>query len=222
MNWQQLVDQYAAMTRRERVLVAGTLCVVITLLFWAFWLDPMTLQQQKLSKQLNKRQAQISAMQTQIQQQQAILARDPNAEVETQLADALDALADKQAALQGDMVDLILPEQMTATLTRLLAQTESVTLIEMSILPPESLVEEGGLYRHSLVIELEGRYFDLMKVLQRMEQLEQRFYWRHLDYQVTDYPKARLTLKLDTLGTEEEPIRVGHYRSDTVVAGSAR
>ncbi|MBY5981750.1 type II secretion system protein GspM [Ferrimonas balearica] len=219
--YSQWAERFAALSQRERALIAATTLVGLTMLLWALWLEPLMARNAANTSQLHSLQSQTQtiARETELLRQQ--LKQDPNAELETELASLKRELTRHQEALNDELVDLILPEQMSAVLAQLLARTEGVTLIEMSIQPPVALVDEGGLYRHGVKLVLEGSYFKLKDALERMEQLEQRFYWRFLDYQVTRYPKARLQLQLDTLGTEEEPIRVGIH-TGTVAADLPR
>ncbi len=212
---------FAALSARERGLIAGATLVGLTLLLYTLVLEPMALANERERDLLARSQGQAQVLQREMAQLQRQLAGDPNGAL-TERLERLDLdLARQQAALEQELVDLILPEQMAGVLAQLLAKTEGVTLIALQIQPPRALVAEGGLYRHGVQLELEGSYFKLMDALKQMEQLAQQFYWRHLEYRVTRYPQARLQLQLDTLGTEEEPIRVGTH-TDTLTADRLR
>ncbi|MBY5922511.1 type II secretion system protein GspM [Ferrimonas balearica] len=214
-------ERFAALSRRERGLIALTAVVGLLLLVWALWLEPAINANGVKARQLESTLSQTRNMAQEAESLRQQLSANPNDKMEQELADLKRQLAQHQADLDEELVDLIPPEQMSAVLAQLLARAEGVTLIEMNIQPPVALVNEGGLYRHGVKLELEGSYFKLKAALERMEQLEQRFYWRFLDYQVTHYPKARLQLQLDTLGTEKEPIRVGIHPG-TVAADLSR
>ncbi|MBY6187274.1 type II secretion system protein M [Marinobacter hydrocarbonoclasticus] len=217
----QASERFALLSQRERGLIALTALVGLMLLIWTLALEPMLKANGGKAKQLGTVMSQSRDMSQQIDALRTQLTVNPNDALEAELSTLTRKLEQHQNDLNEELVDLVMPEQMAAVLAQLLARTEGVTLIEMRIQPPVALVEEGGLYRHGVRLELEGSYFKLKDALERMEQLEQRFYWRFLDYQVTQYPKARLQLQLDTLGTEEEPIRVGTH-TGTVTAGPSR
>ncbi len=217
----QWSERFAVLSRRERGLIALTAVVGLAMLFWALWLEPVLNGNAAKARQLENTLNQTRNMAQEAQSLRQQLSANPNDKMADELAQLKQQLAQHQAALDEELVDLIPPEQMSAVLAQLLARTEGVTLIEMRIQPPVALVNEGGLYRHGVKLELEGSFFKLKAALERMEQLEQRFYWRFLDYQVTRYPKARLQLQLDTLGTEKEPIRVGIH-TGTVAADLSR
>jgi len=70
-------------------------------------------------------------------------------------------------------------------------------------LEPNALVAGRGLFKHAVTIELEGRYFDTVDYLQSLEELPWRFYWDNLRYDVSQYPKAKISVDVYTLSAEE-------------------
>lgn len=58
-----------------------------------------------------------------------------------------------------------------------------------------------GVFKHAVVIQLEGSYFDVIDYLSALESLSWKFYWSELDYRVVNYPKAIVTLEVYTLST---------------------
>ncbi len=60
-----------------------------------------------------------------------------------------------------------------------------------------------GVYKHTVVLALEGSYFNVITYLKSLENLPWKIYWHELDYSVTDYPKAEVLLEVYTLSTEE-------------------
>lgn len=65
----------------------------------------------------------------------------------------------------------------------------------------ESNLTNVGVFKHAVVIQLEGSYFDVVDYLSALENLPWKFYWAELDYRVIDYPKAIVTLEVYTLST---------------------
>ena len=64
------------------------------------------------------------------------------------------------------------------------------------------------MYRHSVRVQLEADYFDVMSFLKALEDLKWRFYWEGMDYRVTQYPWATVDIELYTLSTQEGMIGV--------------
>jgi len=79
--------------------------------------------------------------------------------------------------------------------------------------PPEGEVSTNAmprlaLYRHPVQIELEGRYADMVRYLERLEASPWRLMWKDLDIETIDYPKARMRLTVYTLSLQEDWIGV--------------
>lgn len=62
------------------------------------------------------------------------------------------------------------------------------------------------LYRHDFILQFEGSYFAVLGYLKKLENLPWQFYWDSIDYTVSQYPKANITVKLHTASTEENLI----------------
>lgn len=58
-----------------------------------------------------------------------------------------------------------------------------------------------GVYKHGVRLTLAGDYFSVLAYLQRLEDLPWRLYWDTLEYEVRQYPRARVTLEVYTLST---------------------
>ena len=58
-----------------------------------------------------------------------------------------------------------------------------------------------GVYRHSVVVSVSGKYFDIRDYLKSLEDLEWTMYWELISYKVTDYPIAEIELEVYTLST---------------------
>lgn len=65
----------------------------------------------------------------------------------------------------------------------------------------ESRSNNISVFKHTVVIRLEGGYFDMVDYLSALENLPWKFYWSELDYHVVEYPKAIVTLEVYTLST---------------------
>ena len=67
----------------------------------------------------------------------------------------------------------------------------------------KSVSNNIGVFKNTVVIQLEGSYFDVVDYLSALESLSWKFYWSELDYRVIEYPKAIVTLEVYTLSTEK-------------------
>ncbi len=150
------------------------------------------------------------------------LTNDPTAEKRREIVRLEKQLAKLEADLRQVSVGLISADELPEVLYDVLRSSSRVKFIGMTTHPAKSLpfpsssqqnVEKKqdeseeddnvGVYQHSVTIEIEGTYFDVVDYLSRLEALSWRFYWELLDYQVSSYPNAKITLQVYTLSTEE-------------------
>jgi MSHA biogenesis protein MshJ len=73
---------------------------------------------------------------------------------------------------------------------------------------PEKRSDAPRLYRHSLVLELEGTYLDCLRYAESVERLPWHIYWSRLEVEAGEYPTNRIVIELTTLSLDEEWIGV--------------
>lgn len=209
----ELADKIDALATRERGLLFVAILAVLIGLWSSFVLTPY----QKAGKQAQTvaegLERELEALEL---QQQAILARaqnDPN----RALAGRANEL---QAALQALDVELaertkafIPPRRMGAVLEDLLRIQPGLELVALETLAPERIELENqpegiALYRHGIELVFEGDYRATLRFLMMVEELPWQLFWERLDYEVEEYPKARIRLRIRTLSTQEEWIGV--------------
>lgn len=209
-QWQQLTERVGGLSLRERVLILLTGVVLLGMGLNEWWLTSLWQQNQRVARQLESERRDLEVVGLEIQGKQARLARDPDAEVRQQLSQAGRELSQLEQQLREQTVDLIAAEEMPGVLQAMLSHGEVLRMLEMQSQPPEPLLpkeQNANLYRHQITLVLEGGYFDVYRYLQALEGLPRHFYWRLFDYQVTDWPKARVELQIYTLSTSKEFIR---------------
>ena len=68
--------------------------------------------------------------------------------------------------------------------------------------------EEPSIYRHVLEIELAGKYADMLRYMQTLEQLDWKLLWDEIEIVGEEYPAISLKLVLSTLSTRKEWIGI--------------
>jgi len=64
-------------------------------------------------------------------------------------------------------------------------------------------VETAGVFKHAVVMQLSGGFFETKQFIEALEALPWRLYWDSLEYSVSQYPSAIITLQVYTLSTDE-------------------
>ncbi|WP_232313474.1 type 4a pilus biogenesis protein PilO [Enterovibrio coralii] len=157
-------------------------------------------------------QAQFSSNEQNTQQlltlnalKQQKLSASPNAELEAELSTLnkeIDALDDQ---VQKKVAGLVPAPKMPKLLERVLGQSERLTLLSMASLPAQQITDskDAGYFVHPIELTLRGRYFDIVRYLSDLEALPEKYYWRSVDYKVTDYPYAEVVIQVYSLGESE-------------------
>jgi MSHA biogenesis protein MshJ len=74
--------------------------------------------------------------------------------------------------------------------------------------------QQGGtaalpeVYKHGLEIVFQGDYNSTLSYLRKLEQLPWKFYWEEVAYEVLDYPKAQILVRIHTLSLDRRWISV--------------
>jgi MSHA biogenesis protein MshJ len=133
--------------------------------------------------------------------------RDPNAALNQELAQLDAELAAGRVKLAVLLERFITPERMPGLLQEFLSSHPNLQLHKVSNLRVEE-IEGAGVFRHSMIIEMSGGYFAVLRYLQALEESDWAFNWRSLDYVVEIYPRARVRLEIETLSDERSWIGV--------------
>lgn len=227
-RWKDITARYAALTRRERLLVAAGLVLGPLLIGNALYLEPAAKRAKLLESGIARQEASITELQAQILVVGQQLHSDPDAAKKAELAalqKARDNL-DKDIATLGS--SLVNPADMNELLSHLLAKQSGLRLVSLKTLLPSSVLggliggdgkdvakdgaKDGAgkkllarafdLYRHGVEIRLEGSYGELMAYVAQLERHKSRLLLEQLHYRVVEHPKAEMTLIVYTLSPD--------------------
>ncbi len=206
--WTSLNDKFSALSVREKWLIAAGGFALLFFLGFSLLIQPAYQQISNKNRQVQQHTDKIRQLTTESHAFQSVLKKDPDTEVDAKLAQ-LQAQRDKVMAQLSDFVDnLISPTEMAKLLEQVLDKSAQLKLVSLQSLPIEAVkTDQGndvGYFIHPVRIELEGRYFDIQNYLTQLEQMKKQYYWRSFSYEVQEYPTAKLTLTVYTLGAKQE------------------
>jgi len=218
LSWSRLNERYAALSQRERLMLALAVVLGPLLIGHSLFVDPVRARARGLESGIATQSASAVQLQAEVVNLQQQLKIDPDAGRKAELAALVgerDKL-DEQLRQFGSV--LVRPEEMNGLLERLLARHAGLRLVSLKTLAPQSVLQPGDgakdsdgkpvergfdLYRHGVEIRLEGSYGQLQAYLSQLEKLQQRLLWGQLSYRVLDYPKAELALTVYTLSPDK-------------------
>ncbi len=128
-----------AMNLRERVILAITCILLLTVLLQVGWADRIYKKRLKIEAQITQIQAENNAAQNQLLELHRVQAVDPNEVVRTQMASVRASIDTATEKLKTALRHLIKPREVIGMLRGLLAAQSGLRLIRMETLEPERI-----------------------------------------------------------------------------------
>ncbi len=219
------VARFDALSKRERIVVAGVTALVMVMLVQWLVVDPLLLDRQRLQRELVELNSRTQAQQVELDTIMRRHETDPDREEKLHLAALEQEQAELDRRLREHMRGLVEPEQMAVVLERVLSQKTPLRLHQVRSLAPVPLVTElpavsvdavtpeaptnepaaveAGIFRHGLEIEFRGSYLATLNYLKALEALPWDFYWDGVSLDIEKYPHARVVITVHTLSLKE-------------------
>ncbi len=201
------IDAFAP---RERVVIFMAGSVAILLGWYLLFGEAESVRHDRFRSERDSLTVQVADVQARIAQQVApVDASDPRARLE----ELRRRSASVDDMIQDYAAELISPTEMARLLERVLERRQSLNLHRISNLGAEDMLPDDTpgqhrLYRHGLVLELEGPYLALLAYLEDLEALPWRLYWQVLEVDAAEYPVNRVLIEVATLSLHEDWIGV--------------
>lgn len=217
-QWQSKVD---ALEVRERGLLLLAVAALLYLLWSGLFQSGLDGKSVSLQAKIESDKAQLKLLKTEEITLTAQSGVDPNFSKNRRIEQLKEEIEVLDVALSELSNGLVAADQLPKVLQDVLASSSQLHLVKVQTLPVEELKLlstltsasnqtdqtdldlSTGVYKHSVLLQVEGSYFQLLSYLQTLQQLPWRFYWDSLDYQVTDYPVGTVDVRVYTLSAEE-------------------
>jgi MSHA biogenesis protein MshJ len=212
----RILSRVDALTLRERLFVFAAVLVVMGGAWEALLATPLDLREALAASRIDDARKRLGELDASLDAASLGIGDGMSGQF-----GRLDVL--RQQVARGDEAirvftsDLVDPAQMRYVLEDLLRGRARLELVSISNLPVEPIVATeadapagGGsaLFRHGMVVVLEGSYLDCLAYLQSVERLPWQLYWSSLELDASTYPRSRITIELHTLSLAEEWIGV--------------
>ena len=223
-KWQQLAEKFIELSLRERVMLLSVILFGIVYLSYSLVIEPINLQAERLQAKVSQQKQEKNQLTLDNLTLIKTLRSDPNLLTKTQLKQAQVALSQTEAEMALFTADLIGSSEMALVLGEVLAKAQDVKLLTVESLPVVALQPEQpktprddkaeqspakkvNIYRHSLRMTLSGEYFAIQGYLNSIESLPKKLYWQVFDYELEEYPQAKVVMEFYTLSLNKEFIR---------------
>ncbi len=219
--YQKFNDYLASLSLREKVLLLFVGIAAIYAIWDLVFFAAYTKQQKATSSQIEKIKSEEAELNTQIAEIIAKLAEqgNPNALLKQNITDTQAELVTIENKLSDTFESLVPPKEVTNFIRSLLLENSNLELIHLKNEPvqvidlsedkpskpqqAENNQKSARLFEHATDIKLIGDYLSLHKYLTQLEQSKWGLYWDQLEYKVTAYPNAEISLRVYTLSTDE-------------------
>jgi len=210
----RLMQSIDALTLRERLFVFAAALMVVGGAWEALLAAPLEAREARASARIEETRERLA----QLDEALAVAAQGIGAGMSDQF-DRLRTLRrrveESEESVRVFTSDLVDPAQMRFVLEDLIRRQSGLTLVRASNLEVTPLIDRDAessdaagdgpmLYRHGLVLELEGSYLDCLAYLEAVERLPWQIYWSRLALETESHPRIRITLELNTLSLAEE------------------
>jgi MSHA biogenesis protein MshJ len=221
----KLAERIDRLSLRERLFVFAAGLVVVGGLWEAALAGPLDARKEIASAKVTALNERLQALDSGLDAAAAGMTEGMPAHF-----DQLKALRERVATGDEEVrvftSDLVDPTEMRLVLEELLRRQSGLRLVNATNLPAKPLVEEVAdparpstdpvvknsdapqLYRHTLVLTLQGSYLDCLEYLQAVERLPWHLYWGRLEFKTDEYPRNDIVLELRTLSLDKEWIGV--------------
>jgi len=203
-RFQKLATQVDALQIRERVLLLVACLAVLFFLIDTFGFQPVFVQQRQARQDITDRELQLEQLRSRSGLLDIATGSDPAA-TRARLRVESDELEERVKSRLGGM---LAPDQAASVLEQVLAQEAGLTLHKVDAWSEPMTATEAdtgasvavsGIGRYELELQLEGSYLATLNYLRALEKLPWKFFWKDVEFEVTEYPKARVTLQIYTL-----------------------
>ena len=209
------IDRFNAQSLRERALITGSILVAVGFVWWSYFADPQQSRINSLDQENQRLSREVNSTRSQIQVIRQRIAAGVHKEKEARLAQLANELEKVEEELRVKTVELVDPEKMFELMNQLIYNDSRLQLLSLKrrevrpAIPPlegeeQGADEEPGIYRHVLEIEFAGKFLDILKYMQEMEDLDWKLLWDEIDIQSEEYPKVVVKVVISTLSTRQE------------------
>lgn len=200
---------FGSKSPRDQWIIAVVSVVALGWLMYVILVEPLVESYEQNKRQISQVENTISQHDREIRQLRGRLTDNPNQQLEREIEQLQRQISLIDSSLVG-LAEFIEPRQLMDWVHEVLAGTgvreqTAVRLRSFSIQQPQPFMEnqlDVPVYQHNLELVLEGRYFAVRDYLRRLQDAPYGFYWVEMNYEVQQYPTARVTLYLYTLTQE--------------------
>lgn len=224
-RFDKLLRGIDALSMRERLFVLAAMIVVIGGIWEAALMQPLKSREVIASARIDASKRHLDRLNESISLAAEGIGKGMPAQ-QARLRALRERVADGDEELRVFTSDLVDPAQMRKVLEDLLRRQHGLKLISINNVKSKPLIEQKDdgadrsaetadddgneapkLYRHGLILKVEGGYLDALEYLKAVEGLPWHLFWKRFELE-SAYPRNTIVIELDTLSLDREYIGV--------------
>ena len=204
-HWENFINKVDSMSLRERALIFAAAAFMLVALTKTLFLDPLLVEQKKLSTKVQQQQEKMKAVQAELDATSQARKDVESSPLRQNIELAKQRLAEGEITQQGLREHLVPPEKMPELLEQVLNQNGRLKLISLQTLPATL---DKQVFKHSVQMTVRGSYLDILKYLTDIEQSPMQMFWGKAEMKVTQHPEIELKLTLYTLSLDKTWLKI--------------
>ncbi|MAZ43642.1 MAG: hypothetical protein CMF48_00490 [Legionellales bacterium] len=195
----------------------GLLLVVFIAILFLGWQslvwDGISTKRTSLSRQIRTVEAENETIQSRLEAVRKGMDIDPLRPLKEKRNGLRKGIKEASESLEAMTTNLVSQEDMRNLLVSVLEKSPRVYLKALQNVEGISLsgVDESkelaqyamSIFKHGVRMTIAGDYFAVLNYLNKLEHLEHKLIWESMEYVVTDYPEAQVTLMFRTISDTE-------------------
>lgn len=210
------------LSKRDRTSLGIIVFVVVLMIWFRGFYVPLSRDLATVKADLEKSDTSVVVAQAKMNALQKSMEKDPDLKNKEKLAQYIKEGKRLDVRLAKTTTQIITPQEMVKLLEQMLKSQSGLKFISLKNKPATPEFTEAGksdqagkgedsvssIYRHSVVLKVEGSYHSALAYMQKLEKLPWRFYWQGVEIETKKYPNSIITLEVYTLGFREGLIGV--------------
>jgi len=217
IRFAELDELFRAREYRERVMLG---CMVAAAVFFSIdttVLQPIGAERTRVSVGMERTDEELLRLEQEAKSLRNVELTPEERSARSEIEQLYRQLAEIDSQMGSEIADLVPPQAIVSVLEELLAQDSQLKLVKLESQTPVRIGlsqdpnmtnANPGLYRHGLLIEIEGNFNSTLSYLQRLEGSHWNLLWDRFEYRVQKFPTATVTIELHTLSEHEEWVGV--------------
>lgn len=203
------------LSKRDQLSLLVTVLAIMIMIWSTFIYAPLSDNKMVVEQDIAKKKTEMEVIQAKMVALQQSMSADPDAENRLQLNKYLEENIRLDAEFASTSTQFVSPQEMSSLLEQLLKTQTGLKFVSLQNKPaiPEFIesrdesevaVENvNTIYRHSVVLKMEGSYHNTLSYLKKLEKFPWRFFWQSVEIETSGYPNTVITLEVYTLGFRE-------------------